>query len=68
MYPIAQIQGYLLRKKRNPVGAVQGVTEWLAEQEEDRRAIVEAKRRWQLAHRSRADGLFGPRSPALFGP
>ncbi|KAJ7238904.1 hypothetical protein C8J57DRAFT_1373211 [Mycena rebaudengoi] len=73
MYSIAQIQGYLLRKKRNPVGAIQGVTEWLTEQEEDRRAIVEAKRRWQLARRSRAEceganDLSGPRSPGLFRP
>jgi hypothetical protein len=57
MYSVAQIQGYLLRKKRNPLGAVQGVAEWLTEQEEEHRAIIEAKRQWrvELARRRRAE-------------
>ncbi|KAJ6452448.1 hypothetical protein C8R45DRAFT_1040672 [Mycena sanguinolenta] len=46
-YSIAQIQGYLLRKKRDPLSAAQGVPEWIAEQEEERRIIAEAKRRWR---------------------
>ncbi|KAJ7731580.1 hypothetical protein DFH07DRAFT_781239 [Mycena maculata] len=32
MYSIAQIQGYLLTKKRDPLGAAQGVGDWLAAQ------------------------------------
>ncbi|KAJ7893204.1 P-loop containing nucleoside triphosphate hydrolase protein [Mycena leptocephala] len=57
IYSVAQIQGYLLRKKRNPLGAVQGVAEWLTEQEEERRAIIEAKHQWraELARRRRAE-------------
>ncbi|KAJ7737173.1 hypothetical protein DFH07DRAFT_779463 [Mycena maculata] len=45
MYSIAQIQGYLLRKKRNPVGAIEGVAEWLAEQDMDRRALAVVRHR-----------------------
>ncbi|KAF8178832.1 hypothetical protein K438DRAFT_1843737 [Mycena galopus ATCC 62051] len=46
-YSIAQVQGYLLRKKRDPFGAVVGVGEWLAEQEEEQRTIAEAKRQYR---------------------
>ncbi|KAJ7634405.1 P-loop containing nucleoside triphosphate hydrolase protein [Roridomyces roridus] len=47
MYSVAQIQGYLLNKKRDPLGAVEGVEEWLKEQEAERRALIESKRRWR---------------------
>ncbi|KAJ7196666.1 P-loop containing nucleoside triphosphate hydrolase protein [Mycena pura] len=44
-YSIAQIHGCLLRQKRDPLIAAQSVRQWLAEQEEERRSIDEAKRR-----------------------
>ncbi|KAF7340565.1 p-loop containing nucleoside triphosphate hydrolase protein [Mycena sanguinolenta] len=65
-YSVAQIQGYLLRKKRNPFGAAQGVPEWIAEQEEEQRLIVEAKRRWreelarQRAAQEQSQYRYGP--------
>ncbi|KAJ7508840.1 P-loop containing nucleoside triphosphate hydrolase protein [Mycena galericulata] len=44
-YSIAQIQGYLLTKKRNPGGAVEGVPHWLQSQEEEKRALAELKQK-----------------------
>ncbi|KAJ7181489.1 P-loop containing nucleoside triphosphate hydrolase protein [Mycena crocata] len=44
-YSIAQIQGYLLTKKRNPGGAVEGVQGWLKSQEEEKRALTELKQK-----------------------
>ncbi|KAJ7094211.1 hypothetical protein C8R44DRAFT_684782 [Mycena epipterygia] len=44
-YSIAQIQGYLLSKKRNPGGAVEGVQDWLKAQEEEKRAMAELKQK-----------------------
>ncbi|KAJ7434341.1 P-loop containing nucleoside triphosphate hydrolase protein [Mycena galericulata] len=46
-YSVAQIQGYLLTKKGDPWGAVQGVDDWLLAQQTERRAIAESKRRWR---------------------
>ncbi|KAJ6452454.1 hypothetical protein C8R45DRAFT_641317 [Mycena sanguinolenta] len=46
-YSIAQIQGYLLTKKRNPTGAVLGAPDWVTAQEMERRALLDAKRRWR---------------------
>ncbi|KAJ6596281.1 P-loop containing nucleoside triphosphate hydrolase protein [Mycena vulgaris] len=45
MYSIAQIQGYLLTKKQDPLAALQGVHDWLMAQQMERRALAEAKRR-----------------------
>ncbi|KAJ7775610.1 P-loop containing nucleoside triphosphate hydrolase protein [Mycena maculata] len=42
---IAQIQGYLLTKKRNPGGAVDGVQDWLKSQEEEKRVLLELKQK-----------------------
>ncbi|KAJ7067514.1 hypothetical protein C8F01DRAFT_1121519 [Mycena amicta] len=55
-YSIAQVQGYLLTRKRDPVGAVDGVQGWLKEQEEERRAMAEmkAKRKEERRKRMRA--------------
>ncbi|KAJ7752663.1 hypothetical protein B0H16DRAFT_1459837 [Mycena metata] len=59
-YSIAQIQGYLLRKKRDPLGAAKDVGEWLEEQEEERRVVAEAKRRWRAerARQRRAEAEY----------
>ncbi|KAJ6592399.1 P-loop containing nucleoside triphosphate hydrolase protein [Mycena capillaripes] len=46
-YSIAQIQGYLLTKKHDPAGAVQGAGDWVVAQQTERRTLVEAKRRWR---------------------
>ncbi|KAJ7604290.1 P-loop containing nucleoside triphosphate hydrolase protein [Mycena polygramma] len=46
-YSIAQIQGYLLTKKQDPAGAVHGASVWLVSQQAERRAMLEAKRRWR---------------------
>ncbi|KAK6984873.1 hypothetical protein R3P38DRAFT_3231265 [Favolaschia claudopus] len=43
MYSIAQIQGYLLTKKMDPVGALEGVDAWLKAQDEEKRMINELK-------------------------
>ncbi|KAF7342731.1 p-loop containing nucleoside triphosphate hydrolase protein [Mycena sanguinolenta] len=51
-FSIAQIQGYLLTKKRNPAGAVEGVEQWLKAQEEEKRALTELKQR-RKAERAR---------------
>ncbi|KAJ7926814.1 P-loop containing nucleoside triphosphate hydrolase protein [Mycena leptocephala] len=72
-YSIAQIQGYLLRKKRDPLGAAQGVGEWLVEQEEERRALAEAKRRWRAerAWQRQAEEQYewdGPAQPGMGVP
>ncbi|KAF7369609.1 p-loop containing nucleoside triphosphate hydrolase protein [Mycena venus] len=72
-YSIAQIQGYLLRKKRDPLGAAQDVGEWLVEQEEERRALAEAKRRWRAerAWQRQAEGQYewgGPAQPEMDVP
>ncbi|KAJ7236677.1 hypothetical protein C8J57DRAFT_1529977 [Mycena rebaudengoi] len=47
MYSITQVQGYLLMHKHNPLGAVQGVAEWLTAQHMERLAMSESKRRWK---------------------
>jgi hypothetical protein len=59
-YSIAQIQGYLLRKKRDPLGAAKDVGEWLEEQEDERRVVAEAKRRWnaERARQRRAEAEY----------
>jgi len=59
-YSIAQIQGYLLRKKRDPLGAAKDVGEWLEEQKEERRVVAEAKRRWraELARQRRVEAEY----------
>ncbi|KAJ6536501.1 P-loop containing nucleoside triphosphate hydrolase protein [Mycena vulgaris] len=44
-YSIAQIQGYLLTKKRNPGGAAEGVLAWLESQEEEKRTLAELKQK-----------------------
>jgi chaperone BCS1 len=44
-YSIAQIQGYLLTKKRNPAGAVQGVRDWVRSEEEEKRTLLELKQK-----------------------
>jgi hypothetical protein len=46
-YSIAQIQGYLLTKKHDPAGAVEGAGDWIVAQQTERRALLEAKRRWR---------------------
>ncbi|KAJ7168046.1 hypothetical protein C8R46DRAFT_1034609 [Mycena filopes] len=51
-YSIAQIQGYLLTKKRNPAGAVEGVARWLEAQKEEKRALAEMKQK-RKAERAR---------------
>jgi hypothetical protein len=43
VYSIAHLQGYLLRKKLDPKGAVNGVSEWMKEQEAQKAAIAELK-------------------------
>jgi hypothetical protein len=44
-YSIAQIQGYLLTKKRDPGGAVEGALAWLKSQEDEKRALTELKQK-----------------------
>ncbi|KAJ6562735.1 P-loop containing nucleoside triphosphate hydrolase protein [Mycena vulgaris] len=51
-YSIAQIQGYLLTKKRNPGGAVQGVEAWVKAQAEEKRTMTELKQK-RKAERAR---------------
>ncbi|KAJ7186179.1 hypothetical protein C8R46DRAFT_1208258 [Mycena filopes] len=51
-YSIAQIQGYLLTKKRNPAGAVEGAARWLEAQREEKRALMEMKQK-RKAERAR---------------
>ncbi|KAJ7859819.1 P-loop containing nucleoside triphosphate hydrolase protein [Mycena olivaceomarginata] len=63
-YSIAQIQGYLLRKKRDPLGAAQGVEEWIFEQEEERRSIAATKRR-RRAELARQYQWAGPSPPMV---
>ncbi|KAK7023348.1 p-loop containing nucleoside triphosphate hydrolase protein [Favolaschia claudopus] len=46
-YSIAQIQGYLLTKKHDPAGAVQGAGDWLIDQQREREALREAKKQWR---------------------
>ncbi|KAF7317504.1 p-loop containing nucleoside triphosphate hydrolase protein [Mycena kentingensis (nom. inval.)] len=54
-YSIAQIQGYLLTKKRDadPAAAVAGVDAWVRAQEEERRAMAELKARRREERRAR---------------
>lgn len=44
-FSVAQLQGYLLTKKFDPVGAVEGVKGWLDEQAEEKRAAEEKRRK-----------------------
>ncbi|KAK7038512.1 p-loop containing nucleoside triphosphate hydrolase protein [Favolaschia claudopus] len=44
-FSIAQIQGYLLRKKWDPLGAARGAAEWISELEEEQKSIDETKHR-----------------------
>ncbi|KAJ7479000.1 hypothetical protein FB451DRAFT_1240375 [Mycena latifolia] len=46
-YSIAQIQGYLVRKKKDRTGAIEGVNDWMAAQAADRRVLAESKRQWR---------------------
>jgi mitochondrial chaperone BCS1 len=43
VYSVAHLQGYLLRKKLDPEGAVNDVAEWIKEQEAQKRAVAELK-------------------------
>jgi hypothetical protein len=52
VYSVAQIQGYLLTKKRSPAAAIEGVHQWLKSQEEEKRAMVELKQK-RKAERAR---------------
>nr|GAT49808.1 P-loop containing nucleoside triphosphate hydrolase protein [Mycena chlorophos] len=54
-YSIAQIQGYLLTKKCDPVGALEGVHAWLVGQEEERRAMAELKAKRKEERRRRRE-------------
>ncbi|KAJ7775582.1 P-loop containing nucleoside triphosphate hydrolase protein [Mycena metata] len=45
VYSIAQIQGYFLTKKHDPLGAVHGAADWLVAQKLERRAMLDAKKR-----------------------
>ncbi|KAJ7618772.1 P-loop containing nucleoside triphosphate hydrolase protein [Roridomyces roridus] len=51
-YSIAQIQGYLLTRKGDPSGAVEGVGEWVKAQEEEKRVLAEMKQK-KRAERAR---------------
>ncbi|KAJ7331414.1 hypothetical protein DFH08DRAFT_1083917 [Mycena albidolilacea] len=51
-FSIAQIQGYLLTKKRDPAGAMEGVKQWLKSQEEEKHAMMELKQK-RKAERAR---------------
>ncbi|KAJ6559818.1 P-loop containing nucleoside triphosphate hydrolase protein [Mycena capillaripes] len=51
-YSIAQIQGYLLTKKRNPAAAIEGAHQWLKSQEEEKRVMAELKQK-RKAERAR---------------
>ncbi|KAF8133464.1 P-loop containing nucleoside triphosphate hydrolase protein [Mycena galopus ATCC 62051] len=66
-FSIAQLQGYLLTKKRNPVGAMEGVTEWLRSQEEEKRAMTELKEKGK-AERARKLKLARERAEAAAVP
>ncbi|KAJ7182315.1 P-loop containing nucleoside triphosphate hydrolase protein [Mycena crocata] len=46
-YSIAQVQGYLLTRKRDPVGALEGAKDWVVAQQMERRMHAESKRRWR---------------------
>lgn len=52
-FSVAQLQGYLLTKKFDPKGAVQGVKAWVDELEEERR-LAEEKRRKRIEKRRAA--------------
>ncbi|KAJ6559814.1 P-loop containing nucleoside triphosphate hydrolase protein [Mycena capillaripes] len=51
-YSIAQIQGYLLTKKRDPAAAIEGAHQWLKSQEEEKRVMAELKQK-RKAERAR---------------
>ncbi|KAJ6466150.1 P-loop containing nucleoside triphosphate hydrolase protein [Mycena vitilis] len=51
-YSIAQIQGYLLTRKRDPAAAVEGVHQWLISQEEEKKAMKDLKQK-RKAERAR---------------
>ncbi|KAJ7177206.1 P-loop containing nucleoside triphosphate hydrolase protein [Mycena filopes] len=57
VYSIAQIQGYLLTKKHDLRGAVEGAAEWLVAQQTERRAMVDAKRRMRAEYMRWQRGL-----------
>ncbi|KAJ7622493.1 hypothetical protein FB45DRAFT_927826 [Roridomyces roridus] len=66
-FSIAQIQGYLFTKKRNPRGAVEGVEEWLAAQQLERKSVAQANRkrqedyvRWQATYFPQGQPGLGP--------
>lgn len=44
-YSVAQLQGYLLTKKVNPSGAIEGLPSWLKEQEDEKATLEEMKRK-----------------------
>jgi hypothetical protein len=48
VYSVARLQGYLLRKKLNPEGAVKDVAEWVKEQEAQKRAVQEMKEKRRM--------------------
>jgi mitochondrial chaperone BCS1 len=48
VYSVAHLQGYLLRKKLNPEGAVKDVAEWIKEQEAQKRAVQEMKEKRRM--------------------
>ncbi|KAJ7610657.1 P-loop containing nucleoside triphosphate hydrolase protein [Mycena polygramma] len=51
-YSIAQIQGYLLTRKRDPAAAIEGVHQWLVSQQEEKKAMKELKQK-RKAERAR---------------
>ena len=50
-FSVAELQGYLLNRKLDPKGAVDNISTWVKEQEEERARIEQAKleRRLQVA-------------------
>lgn len=55
-YSVAQLQGYLLNRKWDPIGAVEGLQQWLDEQLAEKAALEEIRRkRRQEAAKRRKD-------------
>jgi hypothetical protein len=54
-YSVAELQGYLLKRKLDPKGAVDNLSAWVKDQEEEKAKIEEAKtKRLQAAQKRKA--------------
>ena len=68
MFALAQVQGYLLTKKMEPRGAVDGAQEWVDKEIEDRRKLEELKEARRAKRKERKEAAQGDQAETKVSP